>query len=628
MKKTLILILFCVTFFGFSQSVKERQEIVNASNLDGLNSLKSRFYNDFIKKQERINKYLLENPNVKRRIIDGFSVKEISDVIGTEVIYKETSNEGMAITSRANKLYSGGGLGLNIQGQNMTAYVWDGGSARLSHNEFNNRVSAGDNGSVINHATHVTGTIVAQGNNPLLRGIAFQATAFSFDWNDDYTEMVDAATTGMLVSNHSYGIVASNAWRFGAYDVDSSDFDLIAFDAPFYLAVTAAGNDRNEYVNSVIGPYLSEKGGYNLTKNMQNAKNILTVGAVNELLSYDGAASVFMSDFSSWGPTDDGRIKPDIVTKGTNVRSTTSSSDTSNGVSQGTSMASPGVAGVALLLQQYYKSINPSFMKAATLKGLILHSADEAGSDKGPDYSYGWGLINAEKASVIIKKKSLLTSIIEENNLQNSQTYTKTVFSDGSSPLVVSISWTDRAGVANSGVIDPTSLDIVNDLDLRVIKNSTTYFPWTLNPVSPWNPAVRTSDNFRDNFEKVEIDTPVAGEYTIQISHKNGTLIGNSQNYSLIASGIDQNLSNSSFDSNDFSVSIFPNPANNILNFITNDQIKVSNLSIFDVSGKEVLNVNDLESNTVNVSALVSGIYFVKFNTLDKSIVKKFVKVF
>lgn len=625
MKKIVTFGYLFFVFFGYSQTKEERQEIIKNTNVHALNALKIEFKKEQQERETIIQKYLLDNPTIKRRIVDSFSVKEIYDLIDNEVMYYQTSNANSAITSRANKLYNGGGLGLNIQGQNMTAYVWDGGIARTTHTEFNNKVIPGDGGAVVNHATHVTGTIVAQGNNALLKGIAFQANAFTYDWTDDYTEMADAATTGMLVSNHSYGLIATSAWRFGAYDAVSRDFDQIAINAPFYLAVTAAGNDRNDFASTVIGPYLSAKGGYNLTKNMQNAKNILTVGAVDQVLTYTGASSVVMSDFSSWGPTDDGRIKPDIVTKGTSVRSTTSASDTSSGLSQGTSMASPGVAGVALLLQQYYKSLHPTFMRAATLKGLIMHTADEAGIANGPDYEYGWGLINAENAANIITKKPLLTSIIEENTLNNTQTFTKTVYATGIEPLMVSVSWTDRAGTANSGTIDPTNLNLVNDLDVRVIRNTTTHFPWTLNPATPWISAVRTSDNFRDNFEKIEIDAPVAGEYTVQITHK-GTLTGGSQNYSLIVSGVNQNLSNKDFDTNNLFVSIYPNPVTNVLNFVTQENTILSQVSVLDISGKEIINNKVINSNSLDVSSLQAGVYFIKFTSEDKSTVKKFIK--
>ncbi|MBC8645411.1 S8 family serine peptidase [Flavobacterium lindanitolerans] len=167
--------------------------------------------------------------------------------------------------------------------------------------------------------------------------------------------------------------------------------------------------------------------------------------------------------FSSWGPTDDGRIKPEIVAKGVGVRSTLVASDTASGLKSGTSMASPAVAGAALLMQQHYHNIYNNFMKAATLKGLLLHTADEAGFYDGPDYEYGWGLLNAERAANVITGKNTGATIIDELTLTNGETYTKSITVNGTEPLQVSISWTDRAGNANSGTVDLPTLALVND---------------------------------------------------------------------------------------------------------------------------------------------------------------------
>lgn len=66
-----------------------------------------------------------------------------------------------------------------------------------------------------------------------------------------------------------------------------------------------------------------------------------------------------MSSFSSWGPTDDGRIKPDIVADGVSVFSTTATHDSSYGYKSGTSMATPNAAGSLLLLQELSQQLSP-----------------------------------------------------------------------------------------------------------------------------------------------------------------------------------------------------------------------------------------------------------------------------
>lgn len=630
MKKNNLIVISCLLIVCFcnSQTKYDLKNVIKGTDIAMLAELSNEFNLDFIERSKRINEFLIENPSFSRSFeVDGI-YKEIYDIQNGEIIYYSTSNLGSSITSRANKLYNNGGLGLNIQGQGMYAYVWDGGSARTTHQEFpNNKVFSVDGASINSHATHVMGTIVAQGvasNN--IRGIAFNASASSYDWNNDYAEMTNEATGGMLVSNHSYWIGSTiSEWSFGSYDTRARSFDQIAFAAPYYLAVTAAGNDRNDYADPVIGPYLNSKFGYNLIRGMQNAKNFLTVGAVNQVVNYTGPSSVVMSSFSSWGPTDDGRIKPEIVTKGVNVNSTLSSSDTATGSQQGTSMASPGVAGVALLLQQYYNSLNSNFMRAATLKGLIMHSADEAGVADGPDYEFGWGLINAEAASNIILAKSQGLSVIDELTLQSGQTFTLPISSTGSNPLMVSISWTDRPGVANTtNEIDPVNLNLVNDLDLRVTKNTEVFYPWTLNPAVPYDAAIRTADNFRDNFEKIQIDNP-SGNYIISVTHK-GNLVSGSQNFSLIVSSQNGVLLNTFNFSADDLISVYPNPVDDVLNIQSSVVLDGAIVEVFDMLGKNIYK-NSLFNNSIDISNFDSGIYMLNITT-DEGItyVKKFIK--
>ncbi|WP_277011631.1 S8 family serine peptidase [Flavobacterium lindanitolerans] len=625
MKNYYVLISVFCTSILFSQSKEDLKEVIKNTNVPELMELNKKFQAEYAERQERINDYLLKNPQASRVIKDEFSKKEIYDVVNGEVSYYVTSNAGSSATIRTNRLYSGGSLGLNVQGQGMKAFVWDGGGARTTHVEFpNNKVNIIDGAALDDHATHVTGTIVAQGLTASLKGIAFDASADSYDWNNDYGEMTIEAASGMLVSNHSYWIGQNARWNFGAYDSRARSFDQIAFNAPFYLAVTAAGNDRNDSADPLIGPYLNQKFGYNLIRGMQNGKNFLTVGAVSQVSNYTGPDSVVMSPFSSWGPTDDGRIKPEIVAKGVSVRSTLVSSDTASGLKNGTSMASPAVTGAVVLMQQHYHNIFNNYMRAATVKGLLLHTADEAGIYDGPDYEYGWGLLNAEKAANVITGKNVGSTIIDELTLNNSQTYTRSITVNGTEPLMVSISWTDRPGTANNGVEDPTDLNLVNDLDVRVIKtDNTTYFPWTLDPANTFNAPVRTQDNFRDNFEKVQVDNP-GGTYNIVVTHK-GSLTGGSQNFSLIVSG-SQVLSTKETAKIDDAISIYPNPVANSLNFAVTNSIVLSDVSIYDVTGKQVISSKDLSSNSIDVSRLQSGVYFAKFASDDKTVTKKFIK--
>lgn len=448
-------------------------------------------------------------------------------------IYYMTENRRAGITSRADRLYSGGSLGISIEGDGMLAGVWDAGRPLLTHELFTNRISLGDNSPYLHsHASHVAGTIIGTDavQNGNARGMAFKGNANAYDWDNDVAEVATAAANGLLISNHSYGYnpYYYGVEKFGKYDEISKAFDEIHFNAPYYQMVCAAGNSRSYGVNT-------EKNGFDLITGHALGKNVITVAAVDEVLDYTGPSSVVMSDFSSWGPSDDGRIKPDISAKGVHTFSAVSNSNTSYEYYDGTSMASPSVAGTLLLLQQYYNQQNNNFMKASTLKGLMIHSADEAGIAPGPDYKFGWGLINAERAATLIKNKNLFSKI-EENTLVNGETKQVILNSDGTNPLVVTVAWTDPVGNLPSNAIDDPTPNLVNDLDIVLSKDGVEYFPWKLNPASV-NAAATKGINNLDNVEKIEILAPVAGVYTLTIKHK-GTLVNQAQDYALIASGI------------------------------------------------------------------------------------------
>lgn len=458
-------------------------------------------------------------------------------------IYYTNNNVNAAKSTRATQLNTGGSLGLNLNGQGMVARVWDGGTVRSSHNFFSGRVSVVDDPTGTTyaaHATHVTGTILAS-NSVAAKGMAYQATARTFDWTNDQAEVLSEVQGGMLISNHSYGVPITSAggnvlpsWYIGAYTQDAKNWDEIAHLSPYYLMVASAGNEGQSNANpNPITP------GYDkLTGNKTAKNNLVVANAQDASVSADGTltAAVVINSSSSQGPTDDRRIKPDITGNGTSVTSCNSTTNTSIVTYTGTSMASPNVAGTLLLLQQHYKNSTNNFMRAATLKGLACHTADDAGNP-GPDVVFGWGLLNAKKAAQTISENGL-TSWISEEVLNQGQTYTMNVTSDGVNPLMASVTWTDVPGQANNGTSpanDPTPA-LVNDLDIRITKDGTTYFPWKLD-TNPTANAIRTADNNVDNVEQVKINVPVAGDYTITITHK-GTLSGGSQNYALVVTGI------------------------------------------------------------------------------------------
>lgn len=522
---------------SFGQTTAEKQQIVSQYDVQKLGTLQNKF--TAVQALEKQNAIRLAQQNgweIRQTLPDGTLIELQKVTPDGTPIYYTTFNVAAARSTRTNHLNNGGSLGLNLMGQNMTAYVWDGGVARATHQEYdgaggNNRFSTGDSGALNYHSAHVTGTIMASGVVANAKGMAPHASAVGYDWNSDLAEATNAAANGMLVSNHSYGFRSDLVpdHYFGGYITDSRDWDEVMFNAPNYLMVVAAGNDGNQ--NGYNGSPLGGNSSYDkLTGHSTSKNNLVVANAQDANIDANGnLVSVSINSGSSEGPTDDYRIKPDITGNGTAVYSTYESSDTAYNSITGTSMASPNVAGSLLLLQQHANNTNGSFMRAATLKGLALHTADDAGSN-GPDAIFGWGLMNTKAAAEAITNNGNEAKI-EELTLTSGQTYTITVDSDGTNPLLASISWTDRAGTANTLVNSSTAV-LVNDLDIRVTKGGTTYNPWRLTGVN----TNGTGDNTVDPYERVDVAN-ASGTYTITVTNK-GSLVGGSQNFSLIVTGL------------------------------------------------------------------------------------------
>jgi subtilisin family serine protease len=532
MKKFNFIYLF---FFFFSFNLFS-QNIVNSKfNNDQLNILKDSIDNSNLLNKLKIEKLVKSNTKIKNRIYkaDG-TFDELVSIENNKPIYYSIDNINAAKATRTNFLNN-----LNLNGNGLFVGVWDGGPARISHQEFENRLNVFD-GSSLNtnsfHGTHVSGTIAAKGINTNAKGMANKVEIRSFDWFSDTTEVIAQIQQGMLVSNHSYGTPIQNVpgdYFIGGYTNTSRVWDLIANNAPYYLMVASAGNNGTTANPNPIHPGFDKLTGNKVSKNnlvIANGASINT-NANGDFINASIASS------SSQGPSDDRRIKPDITGLGTSILSTGDANDTQYITLSGTSMSAPNVSGTLILLQEFYNSQYSSYMKAATLKGLVCHTADDAGNP-GPDAIFGWGVLNAKKASEAISFNGL-TSLIKEDVLSNNQTKTYVVKSIGTQPLIASISWNDPAGIASENLNSSTP-NLVNDLDIRITKNAVTSFPWRLQSNPSLN-ATRNSDNNVDNVEIIKIDSPTNEDYTITVSHKGN--LQNSQPFSLVVTGLNSTFS-------------------------------------------------------------------------------------
>jgi hypothetical protein len=473
----------------------------------------------------------------------GHKVSILYDFRGEEPLYRTTLNANAAISTGANLIRQTAPY--NLDGSGIKVGVWDGGSVRNTHQEFNtNRVvKRNSTVAVDDHATHVAGTIGASGFQASAKGMAPLVAIDSWDWNSDYSEMTssgaasaNADATKISLSNHSYGYNATTS-DMGVYNSESAQTDSLAVSMSYYLICWAAGNEQD---------LLTAKGGFQSITYNGLSKNILTVGAVNDAVSggVRSPSAGTMSTFSSWGPCDDGRIKPDLVANGVSVNSPIDTTDSAYASYNGTSMATPSVTGSAALLAQIYaREFSGQRMRSSLMKALLIHTADDLGN-AGPDYKFGWGLINVKAAADVIlaHKASLAAPKLIENSVTSSvSSRTHTFQWDGVTPIRATLCWTDPAGTAQGD--NSRTANLRHNLDLTITApDGTVLRPYVMPFVGNWTDAAMnfvatTGKNNVDNVEQVYLATPTqTGTYTITVS-RDGALTTSSQVYSLVVTG-------------------------------------------------------------------------------------------
>jgi hypothetical protein len=473
----------------------------------------------------------------------GHKVSILYEIRGDEPLYRTTLNANAAISTGANLIaqapYSLDGTGLKIG-------IWDGGSVRNTHQELTGRVTKKDpSAAVDDHATHVAGTIGATGIQSAAKGMAPMVNIDSYDWDFDYDEMTAAgsASSGDVshipLSNHSYGYDALTA-DMGRYETEAAAVDAIAVSLPYYLIFWAAGNEQD---------LLTAKGGYQSITFNGLAKNIMTIGAVDDAVQAGVRfpANGTIAYFSSLGPCDDGRIKPDVVANGINLYSSVATGNTAyDGTYSGTSMATPNALGSSVLLEELYaREYSGQRMRASMLKALLIHTASDIGNP-GPDYKFGWGLIDVKSASdLILANKASIAApkMIEDAISTANPTKTHTFIWDGVSPIRATVCWTDPVATAQTAA-DSRVPNLKNNLDAKITApdSTTNYSPYVMPFVGTWTQAsmalnATTGKNNVDNVEQVDLATPSqTGTYTVTIS-LDGALTGGSQAYSLIITG-------------------------------------------------------------------------------------------
>jgi len=408
------------------------------------------------------------------------------------------------------------------------------------------------------HGTHVTGTLVGDDlANPIAHdagdGMAPGAKVVHQDAGYLADDCADLPGLGCPVTDlvpifqqaYDQGArVHSNSWNDNenaavqnTYTDASEDVDEFTWNNPNFLVVIGAGN--NVY------------GGYGTMGSPGTAKNGMSIGS-----TFSDTAAIYLADACSWGPTDDGRLKPDVLSPGASIYSASNDSNVttdncSTRASTGTSMATPGAAGSALLLRQYFvdgfyptgaanapDGFDPS---AALVKAMLINSGvpiefawDDSGNllpihDKFPGIQQGWGRILLDNA-MYFEGDNRGLYIDEYTSGFTSPgdppvTYMLEVL-DSSEPLKVTLVWSDYPSTPAS------SIHLINDLDLRVDGAGG---GWHGNSFL-YGQSFHLGDPDRlNNVEGVLVNEPAPGTYSIVVSPH--AIPSGPQGYALVVTG-------------------------------------------------------------------------------------------
>ncbi len=365
------------------------------------------------------------------------------------------------------------------------------------HIDFQGRIQQDVYNDIGNHGDGVSGVLTGAGNyDPLVQGMAPGANLYILNYQPDFLDKTldYHQQHGVVITNSSY----SNGCNAG-YTIEAQVVDKQLYENRELLHVFSAGNSNNVDCGYGAGNQWG-----NVTGGHKIGKNALTVAN----LKLDGT----LETSSSRGPTKDGRMKPEISARGTNELST----DQDNGtqVFGGTSAASPGVAGVCALLYQAYKNLhggaNP---ESALIKAAVMNTATDIGTP-GPDYQFGFGVVNAYRAY-----KLLAAGNYVKKSIQHGQSLEfKVTVPKGTVLAKFMLYWPEQ----QSSLLSSKAL--INDLDVVVTNpKGTELKPWVLNPTpNPTSLAAGASLGIDtlNNVEQVSINSPEEGEYLIRITGK------------------------------------------------------------------------------------------------------------
>ncbi|MDD4736746.1 MAG: S8 family serine peptidase [Kiritimatiellae bacterium] len=559
-------------------------------------SSRSTYLNSGHAKLNELTRQLQSEKHNRRPDLSGDSL--FAGVSGGEPVYYKSHSVDAAFLNKTYDLWPLAGTNYGLSGSNTVLGLFDHGCVHVNHEEFTNgcprvfQVSYEISSNEWEHPTEMAGFMVASGVNTNARGMSYAAILHAYNfydspfygyWFRDVVDMANASSSNEFqVSANPYGTLCGwttflyngdlewfwlgdmvistyEDYKYGFYDSNTTRrIDEIVYNAKTYLPVFSTGDDRRINKSPPYQPITHAVRIGSVTGWISNihavytnridclspqavAKNVLTVGAA--LGNTNISQSVVWSN-SSIGPTDDWRIKPDIVAHGVSVTSVfyNEGSPLKYSSTSGSSVSAAITAGSLNLLVELYQKLwgTNSRPLSSTLKALAIHTACDI-YIPGPDILSGWGMLDTEAAAhmLLTDNESGISAHIKEFSLPNGGAINFMIQST-TNPLKLTMVWTDPPGPCQVPALNPTNLMLVNDLDLRVISSSgNTNYPFCLSTTN----ALITyhGDNIRDNVEQVMIPVPANDEYRVTINHK-GVLSNGIQDVSLILSGNDPSV--------------------------------------------------------------------------------------
>ena len=389
-----------------------------------------------------------------------------------------------------------------------------------------------DNGESIYRDRNDDGLVDAGDELRLGAGVAAGSALVNFNLNEAHDDSVSVNSSGFSTIDVGEGIYVDADLSLTVTAGDTRTNVIVGFPAGSVVAA----------VDADVGTALRRFLLWGNVRRPNSAKGTIEVANI-------ASDDTVPSPSSSRGPTDDGRVKPDLSGPGSQNSgdfgvTSTWPGNIYNSIT-GTSMSTPALAGVAALVEEWYQSACVAGgATPASLKALMIHSAQDldnipnvGAAFSGPDFSYGYGRARAKEALDLLPHHLQGTA-----NVPGDTDLTVTVGTMGQ--LKVTLAWDDPAWVANAVPSAVTGI-LQNDLDLVLIDpTGVQYTPWEVNAANPFAPATRTmtpaampipaaARDRRNPVEQVVVDNAMPGDWTIRVTAS--TLALPSQTYTLVS---------------------------------------------------------------------------------------------